>query len=151
MMFDAGHGTAPDLIYAKGSQTLPPPIRPFSTENNAPSSLSRSASAGTSAATLSSTKIPRNTPPHRGPQKVLGTGGVHCLSHRSRGYHIYQDPRTPHHRLLHRPTDRGEITRQQGRLKPSHGPRRHDPRLLHVQVAAILAYGPSPVLPLWHH
>ncbi len=45
------------------SLTLPPPIRPLSTRNRAPSSLSRSVYVGTSAATSRSIRRPRNTPP----------------------------------------------------------------------------------------
>ena len=47
--------------------------------------------------------------------KKLGTGGVHRLPHWPRGYHAHQDPRPPHHRLLRRQTERGEITSHHGR------------------------------------
>ena len=114
-LFQAGHGTAPDLIYARG--VLNSPFLDPTSFNKKQCTLII-VEIGFCMDLGCDIMIEKNReilPPHCVPQKTLGTGGVHYLSHWPRGYHVHQDPRPPHRRLLHRPTKRGEITGQQGR------------------------------------
>ena len=137
MLFDAEHGTTPDLIYGRCVTNTPSPeSTSFDKQHYTLIIVEIGFCRDLGCDVKLDKKTEKYSPLIVALRRYWGRVEFTAFPIGHAGTILTTGPRPPHRRLLHRPTDRVEITSQQGRLQPRHGPQRQDPRLLSAQVAA---------------
>ena len=90
MLFDAGHGTTPDLVYARGVPNTPSPDATNFDRKHCTLIIVEIGLCGDLGCDIKfDKKIGKYSPLIATLRKRLGKGGVCGLPYRSRGYHTY--------------------------------------------------------------
>jgi len=123
-LFEGGHGTTPDLIYARGVPYTPDPgLITFDTTLGTfiLQEIRFSRDLGCDKKQTETMEKYASPPPGRGPQALLGEGGFRRHPHRERGYIAYKYPRPHHRNLLHGSPTHGPSKRQEAHTADRHG------------------------------